>query len=189
MSSPGFEIAHQPCNVISDCARQGCQINDSLSCLSFVRTPQAASESLTDTRLIRSTSQILTVLAFACARCHTGVSQNLPPPLMYGETFAVPRPWAVDPAPMCKTLYTLQASQRSSRAACRMAFPSIWYSAQSCILQDPAERRHLLRIWVAPPNGWPLPEAFADRYGSTIIGERGGICVPGYAPRIALEAE
>ncbi|KAK9857232.1 hypothetical protein WJX84_004664 [Apatococcus fuscideae] len=55
--------------------------------------------------------------------------------------------------------------------------------------EDPAERRHLLRIWVAPPDGWPLPEAFAERYGSTTIGERGGICVPGYAPRIALEAD
>ena len=58
-----------------------------------------------------------------------------------------------------------------------------------CTVQDPAERRHLLRIWVAPPNGWPLPDAFAERYGSTTIGERGGIVIPGYSPRISLTAE
>ncbi len=56
-------------------------------------------------------------------------------------------------------------------------------------VQDPTERRHLLRIWVAPPNGWSLPDEFAERYGSTTIGKRGGIVIPGYSPCISLEAE
>jgi hypothetical protein len=39
-----------------------------------------------------------------------------------------------------------------------------------------AERkRHLLRLWLAAPGARPLPQVFAARYGSTTIGERGGI--------------
>lgn len=44
---------------------------------------------------------------------------------------------------------------------------------------EPARRRHLLRLWLAAPGARPLPEAFAQRYGSTTVGERGGIVVPG----------
>ncbi|HTZ35672.1 MAG TPA: TauD/TfdA family dioxygenase [Stellaceae bacterium] len=39
-----------------------------------------------------------------------------------------------------------------------------------------AERkRHLLRLWLAAPGARPLPPVFAARYGSTTIGDRGGI--------------
>jgi hypothetical protein len=39
-----------------------------------------------------------------------------------------------------------------------------------------AERkRHLLRLWLAPPNARPLPPAFAERYGSVERGNRGGV--------------
>lgn len=44
---------------------------------------------------------------------------------------------------------------------------------------DPAERRYLLRLWLAVPGARPLPEVFRQRYGSITIGDRGGIVVPG----------
>lgn len=50
---------------------------------------------------------------------------------------------------------------------------------------DPARRRHLLRLWLCPPIGRRLPEAFAERYGEIEIGRRGGV-VPRVAPVIAL---
>jgi hypothetical protein len=31
---------------------------------------------------------------------------------------------------------------------------------------DPAHRRHLLRLWLTLPNGWPLPESYFERFGS-----------------------
>ena len=40
---------------------------------------------------------------------------------------------------------------------------------------DPEKRRYLLRLWICPPNGRPLPPAYAERYGSIEIGDRGGI--------------
>jgi Taurine catabolism dioxygenase TauD, TfdA family len=44
---------------------------------------------------------------------------------------------------------------------------------------EPARKRHLLRLWLAPDHARPLPPVFAERYGSIIPGERGGISVPG----------
>jgi hypothetical protein len=44
---------------------------------------------------------------------------------------------------------------------------------------DPAQRRHLLRLWLAVPGARELPAAFAARYGSLRVGDRGGIVVPG----------
>jgi hypothetical protein len=38
---------------------------------------------------------------------------------------------------------------------------------------EPARRRHLLRLWLAPADARPLPPVFAERYGSVIPGERG----------------
>jgi len=32
---------------------------------------------------------------------------------------------------------------------------------------EPERKRHLLRLWLAAPGGWPLPQAFYDRYGAT----------------------
>ncbi len=40
---------------------------------------------------------------------------------------------------------------------------------------EPERRRHLLRLWLAPRAGRPLPEAFAARYGDLTPGQRGGI--------------
>ncbi len=54
---------------------------------------------------------------------------------------------------------------------------------------EPQRHRHLLRLWVAPPEARALPEVFAPRYGSVVPGERGGIVVNGTTPRVPLEAE
>jgi hypothetical protein len=45
--------------------------------------------------------------------------------------------------------------------------------------EEPGRRRHLLRLWLACPGARPLPDVFAQRYGRTDIGDRGGIIVPG----------
>jgi len=54
-------------------------------------------------------------------------------------------------------------------------------------VEDPAERRHLLRLWLAVPGARELPEAFAARYGSITVGDRGGIVVPGTRFTVPLE--
>ena len=43
-----------------------------------------------------------------------------------------------------------------------------------------AERkRHLLRLWLAPPGARKLPPVFAECYGDLTIGDRGGIICQG----------
>ena len=54
---------------------------------------------------------------------------------------------------------------------------------------EPERHRHLLRLWLAPKEGRPLPEIFLDRYRSLTQGERGGISVKGTIPKVPLEAE
>jgi hypothetical protein len=51
---------------------------------------------------------------------------------------------------------------------------------------EPERKRHLLRLWLAPPDARPLPPVFAQRYGSVEIGRRGGILVPGAALTVPL---
>ena len=54
---------------------------------------------------------------------------------------------------------------------------------------EPERRRHLLRLWLAAAHARPLPEVFAQRYGSVTIGDRGGIVVRGtrlHAPLAAV---
>ena len=43
---------------------------------------------------------------------------------------------------------------------------------------EPGRRRHLLRLWLCPPDGRELPPIFAERYGSVEVGRRGGVHVP-----------
>jgi hypothetical protein len=43
---------------------------------------------------------------------------------------------------------------------------------------EPARRRHLLRLWLAPPDAQALPPVFAQRFGTVVPGERGGVSVP-----------
>jgi hypothetical protein len=40
---------------------------------------------------------------------------------------------------------------------------------------EPERKRHLLRLWLCPPDARPLAPIFAETYGSTTIGDRGGI--------------
>ena len=52
---------------------------------------------------------------------------------------------------------------------------------------DPGERRHLLRLWLCALDGRPLPRAYAGRWGSAEIGNRGGIVVKGAIAHVPLE--
>ena len=52
---------------------------------------------------------------------------------------------------------------------------------------EPDRQRHLLRLWLAPTNARPLPEVYAERYGSITPGDRGGVVVPGAKPTITFE--
>jgi hypothetical protein len=41
---------------------------------------------------------------------------------------------------------------------------------------DPKQQRHLLRLWIAPPEERPLPPAYGEiMAGSLEVGDRGGI--------------
>jgi hypothetical protein len=52
---------------------------------------------------------------------------------------------------------------------------------------EPERKRHLLRLWLAPPNARPLPEVFAERFGSVTPGDRGGIALSGVKPVIPFD--
>jgi hypothetical protein len=52
---------------------------------------------------------------------------------------------------------------------------------------EPERKRHLLRLWVAPPNARPLPEVFAERFGSVTAGARGGVAVNGTSPTVPID--
>jgi hypothetical protein len=52
---------------------------------------------------------------------------------------------------------------------------------------EPERKRHLLRLWLASPGARPLPPVYAERYGSTRIGDRGGIICPGTRLHAPLE--
>ena len=54
---------------------------------------------------------------------------------------------------------------------------------------DEGRRRHLLRLWICPPDGPELPPAYAERYGDIAVGDRGGIVVPGSAFKAPLTPE
>ena len=55
--------------------------------------------------------------------------------------------------------------------------------------REPARRRHLLRLWLAPAEAQPLPPVFAERFGSVTPGERGGVNTPRARWCVPLEAE
>jgi len=52
---------------------------------------------------------------------------------------------------------------------------------------EPERKRHLLRLWIAPPEARPLPEIFAERFGSVTTGDRGGITVKGSRATIPFD--
>lgn len=55
---------------------------------------------------------------------------------------------------------------------------------------EPELKRHLLRLWLAPPNARPLPPVVAERFGNIEAGTaRGGIRVPGQTLKAPLQPE
>ena len=52
---------------------------------------------------------------------------------------------------------------------------------------EPERKRHLLRLWLAAPGARELPPAYAERYGSVEIGNRGGIICKGTRLHAPLE--
>lgn len=53
---------------------------------------------------------------------------------------------------------------------------------------DPARKRHLLRLWLAIPDGWPLPDCFYERYGANPKnGRPAGIDIAGVAQVAPLD--
>ena len=54
----------------------------------------------------------------------------------------------------------------------------------------PDRKRHLLRLWLAVPEAWPLPEHYSDRFGVLPgIGRPAGLAMPGVAPIAPLDVE
>jgi TfdA family taurine catabolism dioxygenase TauD len=51
---------------------------------------------------------------------------------------------------------------------------------------EPGRRRHLLRLWLAPRSARPLPMVFAERYGSVVPGDRGGVIARGNRAVVVL---
>ena len=51
------------------------------------------------------------------------------------------------------------------------------------------KRRHLLRLWLAPPSARELPPAYAQRYGSITPGDRGGIVTSNTTLTFVLEPQ
>ena len=62
-------------------------------------------------------------------------------------------------------------------------------SDSPCHVQEMDRKRHLLRLWISPAVDRPLPDCYAELYGTTKVGNRGGIRVPGYDLNIPLDAE
>jgi hypothetical protein len=54
---------------------------------------------------------------------------------------------------------------------------------------EPERKRHLLRLWLAPAGARRLPEVFAERFGSTTPGDRGGVVVAGAKPSVPIEID
>ncbi len=52
---------------------------------------------------------------------------------------------------------------------------------------EPERKRHLLRLWLAAPGARELPPAYAERYGTVEIGNRGGIICKGTRLHAPLE--
>ena len=46
---------------------------------------------------------------------------------------------------------------------------------------EPAGRRYLLRLWLAPEDAQALPPVYARRYGNVVPGQRGGVALAGVA--------
>ena len=54
---------------------------------------------------------------------------------------------------------------------------------------DAERKRHLLRLWLSPPDARPLPPVFSEVYGRLTVGDRGGIICPGTRLHAPLQPE
>ena len=55
---------------------------------------------------------------------------------------------------------------------------------------EPERRRHLLRLWLTPPNARPLAPVIAERFGDIEVRpNRGGIRTPGQTLSTPLQPE
>ena len=54
---------------------------------------------------------------------------------------------------------------------------------------EPERKRHLLRLWISPAGARSLPAAYAERFGSIEIGNRGGIRASNTVLKTPLEAD
>jgi hypothetical protein len=54
---------------------------------------------------------------------------------------------------------------------------------------EPERKRHLLRLWLCPPDGRTLPHWYAGRWDSIEIGDRGGLSVDGMVRKAPLRFE
>jgi hypothetical protein len=57
---------------------------------------------------------------------------------------------------------------------------------RTAFVDRPEAPRHLLRLWLSMPADRALPPAFAQRYGSLTVGDRGGIVTADTVPHAAL---
>lgn len=55
--------------------------------------------------------------------------------------------------------------------------------------QEQHRKRHLLRLWISPPNDRELPQVYQPLWGSITPGQRGGIWGMTAQPTVPLEAE
>ncbi|KAK9811926.1 hypothetical protein WJX73_000262 [Symbiochloris irregularis] len=53
--------------------------------------------------------------------------------------------------------------------------------------EEADKKRHMLRLWLASPLGWPLDQLYADRWGSAEVGLRGGVLLPKTKPHITVD--
>jgi len=52
---------------------------------------------------------------------------------------------------------------------------------------EPEKRRHLLRLWLSAPGDRALPAVFSERFGTTEVGNRGGVIVEGTELQVPLD--
>lgn len=53
---------------------------------------------------------------------------------------------------------------------------------------DPDRKRHLLRLWLAVTDGWPLPDYYFERFGAiSDSGRPAGMAMPGVTPTVPLD--
>lgn len=52
---------------------------------------------------------------------------------------------------------------------------------------EPERKRHLLRLWLAPPGARNLPEVYVERFGAITPGDRGGVTVKGSMATVPFE--